>query len=629
MSEWADRHRVIQASYSQDPGPYRSSKTPYLREIMDAFADQSLTRITVVKAARVGGTEAANNMVGYAIDQAPGPILYVFPRETDAKEECATRIAPFIKGSPQIRRHIPHAGWETQEQLDLDSLSIFMAWAKSQATLIRRTVRYVFIDELDNCDQQASFLGDTLTLASWRVKTFGDRAKIVVTSSPTMDHGSAWRGYQASDRRRYYVPCPSCGGYQTMVFERVKVPADQRDADAIETGGLAWYECEHCKVKLRDGQHKSWMTMRGVWVPDAQKIVEALPVDDAKVVEAAKVDRPAADRWLPKIEGGRRVTRMAGFHIGGLLSPWVSWSHLFAEFLRHKDNPDELRVFINSGLGEPWKEAAEEVQADMLWSRREIGHERDVLPDAATTIMVGADVQKDCLYYVIRAWGPMRTSWLLREGIASDFLELHETCLQWFSSPDQQRRLAPKYLAIDSRYRTFEVYDFARGYGGVYPMSGLQSAAYPVMPRPVEYQSNRETAKINRYNVDTGYYKSMLFRLLRAKHGDAGFFGLHRSVTDDYCQQMSAEQYVWKTVRRGHAKVRCLVWEPKTPTAKNHYLDCEVMALALADHLGILRQSLEPAPQPGGAPINPERQQTLPSPQFGKGPMGYPIRRLT
>ena len=37
VSEWADRHRMLGSRGSAEPGPWRTERTPYLREVMDAL----------------------------------------------------------------------------------------------------------------------------------------------------------------------------------------------------------------------------------------------------------------------------------------------------------------------------------------------------------------------------------------------------------------------------------------------------------------------------------------------------------------------------------------------------------------------------------------------------------------
>ena len=59
VSEWADRHRFLSPRASAEPGRYRTSRTPYMRAIMDALSPSNpCRRIVFMKAAQVGATEA-------------------------------------------------------------------------------------------------------------------------------------------------------------------------------------------------------------------------------------------------------------------------------------------------------------------------------------------------------------------------------------------------------------------------------------------------------------------------------------------------------------------------------------------------------------------------------------------
>ena len=76
VSEWADANRVLSQTASSEPGRFRTSRTPYLKEIMDALSpSSSYEKVVFMKGAQIGGTEAGNNWIGYMIDQAPGPML--------------------------------------------------------------------------------------------------------------------------------------------------------------------------------------------------------------------------------------------------------------------------------------------------------------------------------------------------------------------------------------------------------------------------------------------------------------------------------------------------------------------------------------------------------------------------
>ena len=62
VSEWADRHRVLSRRAASEPGRWRTRRTPYLKEIMDALSPTSqVERVVFMKGAQVGGSETGNN----------------------------------------------------------------------------------------------------------------------------------------------------------------------------------------------------------------------------------------------------------------------------------------------------------------------------------------------------------------------------------------------------------------------------------------------------------------------------------------------------------------------------------------------------------------------------------------
>lgn len=79
VTEWADKHRRLSPENSAEAGQWKTSRTPYLQEIMDAFTDPKISRIVVVASSQVGKSEMLLNMIGYAIDNDPGGIMFVQP----------------------------------------------------------------------------------------------------------------------------------------------------------------------------------------------------------------------------------------------------------------------------------------------------------------------------------------------------------------------------------------------------------------------------------------------------------------------------------------------------------------------------------------------------------------------
>lgn len=91
VTEWAEKNRRLSAESSAEPGPWRTERTPYLREPMNAWTDPKIRHIVMVAASQVGKSEFLNNCIGYVIDQDPGSILFVHPTTIDAKEYSKDR----------------------------------------------------------------------------------------------------------------------------------------------------------------------------------------------------------------------------------------------------------------------------------------------------------------------------------------------------------------------------------------------------------------------------------------------------------------------------------------------------------------------------------------------------------
>ena len=83
---------------------YRTARTPYQREIMDALSPRDpAQRVTFMTAAQVGAAEAGNNWIGFVIHHAPGPMLAVLPTVEMAKRTSRGRLDPLISESPALR----------------------------------------------------------------------------------------------------------------------------------------------------------------------------------------------------------------------------------------------------------------------------------------------------------------------------------------------------------------------------------------------------------------------------------------------------------------------------------------------------------------------------------------------
>ena len=220
VSQWADAHRMLGSRASAEPGRYRTSRTPYMREIMDALSPSStVQRVVFMKAAQVGATEAGNNWIGFAIHQAPGPMLAVQPTVELAKRNSRQRIDPLIEESAALRERVKPArsrdAGNTMLSKEFAGGILIMTGANSAVGLRSTPARYIFLDEVDAYPASADEEGDPVSLAEARSLTFAHRRKVFLVSTPTIRGLSRIeREYEASDQRRFFVPCPHCGAMQ-------------------------------------------------------------------------------------------------------------------------------------------------------------------------------------------------------------------------------------------------------------------------------------------------------------------------------------------------------------------------------------------------------------------------------
>ena len=84
VSQW--RTASCPRFHRREPGPWRTARTPYLREIMDCLSPSSpMERVVFMAGSQLGKTECGLNWLGYIVHQALGPILMVQPTVEMAK----------------------------------------------------------------------------------------------------------------------------------------------------------------------------------------------------------------------------------------------------------------------------------------------------------------------------------------------------------------------------------------------------------------------------------------------------------------------------------------------------------------------------------------------------------------
>ncbi len=558
MSEWAEKYRILDSKSSAIPGPWRNSVTPYLVGIMDEFNNVQTEEIIFVKPTQVGGTEVLQNALGYFVMQDPSPCMVVYPSQDLAEHVSENRLQEMFKVSkPLAEKFYPNKS-ELLE-LQFDGMFITLEGANSPASLSSKPIRYLLLDEVDKYPGASKKEADPIRLSRERTKTFSNR-KIFMASTPTLRTGHIWKAKEDADVVKHYkVPCPHCGEFIELKFKNIRWASKEEVESIADRAETAKYVCQECGCYITD-KHKAQMLRDGRWEIVSQKT---------------------------------QFPRKVCFWMNTLYSPFVRFSEIAKEYLTTKDDPEAYQNFINSWMAEPWEDTKLKTNADMVLERQ-TEFEEFVVPDWAVMLTAGVDVQETSLYWTIRAWGPYLTSQNIAHGQVLNFKEVEKIMNSEFKKSNGEVLLV-QLVGIDSGDQTDEVYEFcARNSEWAIPVKGIAGG-----------HSHFRISKVNKTHssaygmqlllVDGGKYKDMIAARLAKPNGE-GSWMVYQGCDMEYAEQVTAEH---KIRIKG---TKQLTWVPKTSHADNHYLDCEVYAMAVADVLGVrtlsltLEEEMQPSP---------------------------------
>lgn len=558
VSDWADRHRVLDPLTSSEGGAWRTSRAPYQREWMDGAQLPWVVQITVMKSTQVGGTEFILNFLGYAVCQDPGPIIYVLPNKEEGEKFMEVRFLPMVRLCQALRSQVvarKHAASSKKRRIKFRRCLMRVASAGVATELAQFPARYLFGDE---CDKWGAWTGKEaapFSLAKQRMDTYPN-GKILLSSTPILETGMMNSEFLDGDRRRYYVPCPHCKAYQVLRWENLKWPADIETEQQMWARREAWFECVSCKQRIEE-VHKRRALDLGVWIP------EAFDVQDLELDAAGR----------PVVPAERAHHR--SYHIWVAYSPFRPWWKTVAEWLKVQSNPGGLQNFVNSMLGEPWVQKVEDPKEDLV--RQCVGgYGRGQVPDGVLYVTAGVDVQKRFLVYTVRGWGMGMESWLIDHGRVDDFDQLQAALFL----KNYPRGLRLVGVFIDTRYRTPEVIDFAEQHRAVVkPLKGVASDDPKLFTPSKLGRHPRTGAPIGLvcWHLNVHMIKDELAQHVHTGNvpGERGYH-VYEEIDETYVREMSSEHKILE------ARSEREVWVRKHGRHANHYWDTEVYNLAMA-----------------------------------------------
>jgi phage terminase large subunit GpA-like protein len=611
VSQWAEEKREVSAEGgSPHPGKWSNDLAPYLVELMDCLSLSDRCRSVVFKkSAQVAGTEGGLNFFGYIVDHHPAPGMIVLPSLDEAKKYVKIKLQPAIDATPALRNKV-----REQKSRDEDgsttSLKKFrggycqITGANSSKGLQMLSARWIIYEEVSEWPFDVDGRGDPVDLAHKRTTAWTKTRKEFFNSTPGLKGMCRISViYEASDQRRYYVPCPHCGTFHVLKWENLKW-----NRDRAPHGAFFVCPANGCVI---EPHHKRAMVATGRWIKTYPGEDGIRPPDCIAPADIA--------HWRARSAEGREP----GFAIWQAYSPFVPWDDTVAEFISSRGDQEKEKVFTQQVLGEDYEQKGDSPDDEILLLRRQ-AYPLTRLPPGALVLTGMADVQGNRLEWSVYGWGVDLQGWLIDRGVIEGDPEEDAVWSQLGAVTerqyeDWQGRLWPiEAFGVDSGYLSHRVYLFCRGRPRVFALDGRPGHLQPMIGTPVRRDINWR-GKVIKGGVmlwPTGTFslKSWVYGALRktvAGPDESGLFKpgtLHfpAEVDREFFQQITAEHLAEVEQRQGYV-VR--EWRKKR-NRPNEALDIAVGARAMAAHLGLDRMS--PA---GKARLVAERGQPPDGPQ--------------
>jgi Phage terminase large subunit (GpA). len=558
VAEWADRNRRLSPENSAEAGPWRTSRTPYLKEPMEAFNDPKVHKIVMVAASQVGKSELILNIIGYIIDQDPGSILFVQPTLEDARKFSRLRIAPMIRDSKPLKAKVSDVktrdSGNTILQKAFPGGMLTITGSNSASALASTPARYILGDERDRWAISAGTEGDPWSLAEARQATFYN-AKAVEVSTPTIKGSSNIEAsFYLGTQERWCHQCPECGEWHNIVFDNIK------------------FDFKVVKVHNR----KTYKVTSVNW---------ACP--SCGCLSSEEIMRKQPARWIAENPGAYE-NGIRSFWLNAFSSPWMPWEKIVRRFLEAKHDPEKLKVVYNTLLGELWEDRGDIEDEDTMLARRE---EYDAeLPDGVLVLTCGVDTQDNRLEYEVVGHGHYGETWGIKKGYIMGKPDTPEVWQRLDDVIDHVykfkngRGLKISITCVDSGgHYTQEVYKACRERQAkrVFAIKGKGGDGIPYVSPPTKVpikDNKRIYCWLYTIGVDSGKESIMSSLKVQEKGPKYCHFprGEDRGYDSNYFNGLLSEKLVLTHTKRGSK----WMWEKLPGHTRNEALDCRNYAMA-------------------------------------------------
>lgn len=582
LSEWAEK-RFMTSDVTSHTGKWDNTYAPYTVEIMNnLMPDSGVSEIGWMKGSQIAGTVAVlENWMGYIIDEAPGPTMYLTASEEVAKVSNEIYLQRMIESAGiaekiktrGIRGRTARRGY-TANRVEFAGGFILIYGAQSPNTYLRISVQNLAIDEVSSLPTHLKGKSiDPVELALGRQKGFERTRKTLYLGVPEYTYGAIHKIFLDGDQRYYYVPCRFCGYEQVLTFRGTKEDGkkygiyfefenNELIAESIH------YKCFNC-LKLLKNIDKHEFLNAGFWKASAKTKRKGL-----RTYQLSSLYAP---------EGAYSWERVVNDYL-------KAWDHI----TKRTVDTEKLKVFRTSVQGLPFEDRTEAPRFERVISHRRPFYARNeikntvIIQETGSPVLLltaGVDVHKNWLGIEIKGWCDQARSYSIDyrkiKGDGTDWqskawLRLQDIIENQSWKADDGKIYKLILTLIDASYETDTVYTFCSLYqDGVFAIQGRETGV-----QHAAHEGFNEYVKkgLKAYNINVGRYKDRLANKLNRdwdtdKLQPWGYPNFPVDYGDDFFREYEAESKVRKVYPSGKQR---FIWKKKKENEPNHTWDCGV-----------------------------------------------------
>lgn len=587
------------------------------------FADGTVRTVTnrigtILKDSQSGESTNALHVIAWWLDFRGGNVILVTDNRQQARDFARDRLHNVLGQYPELQGGKDEDG-STALAVRYTRGTLYLGGGQSSSEFVSKPASLAIADEVAKHD----FINEmpTLKLLEGRI-TADDNARLLGFSTPdnaleyarntitgalepmltkeTAVHSAFLQGTQ----ERVEVPCPHCGHWQALKFERLRFSHCKESLPGMEKPQwnkervliATWYQCanSHCTDRHEDG------TVRGC-------------IDES--TKAAMIRRRRFVATNLQYTPGHRSLQAGGMY--NIANKSRTWGAIAVAFLTACEQGGDaaMKAFRTEYIGEPFERF--KVSEDSLLQVRRLkrGYRRlsyegapllriPLKGDDINFLGMIVDRQQDCLKWDIFAFARSGEEYLLDWGRCQEIDDLPSVVETRAFTDLDGGEWEVVLIYLDTQYRKHDCYRFLAeqnqiaAYNGGYPRwEGIagrdveNTRAAKVMPHwvreyPVCDDSGNATGVMVRiHNINADHYEGQLHIERIAKFGTEYFKApghyVPSDTPDDYLAELAnAEQYHTKPDRGG---IRDLRWRKRRADDPNDRADTHRYAIVMAD----------------------------------------------